>query len=359
MKQLFLAVCLLVSAVGFAKIPKPQKNTYVNDFAGVLKPGEIRELNAKIHRMERLADVQLAVVLINKLPAEYDIDEYALLIGRKWHVGKHKNGLVYVAAIAQHKQRLEVARLLTDKVTDEKSAEILDAIKPFFRQQDYAGGINAMVDEVTAVVVPAKPAAQPSASVAVQRVQAKSDDSLLVNVIAGIIMAGVFFGIPALVIWIIVRAIKDRRKRRMLYRESMFDQQPIDFNNDYGGRYGNGPIINNYNNGGGYRSSGMGSAMGGFAAGYAARTIQDHLSDDYHHNHHNHNSSDDSPSGSFFGSSNSSDNDTSVNSSDDNSSSWGNWGSSSDDSSSSSSDDSSSSSSDSGYDGDSGATSDW
>jgi uncharacterized protein len=356
MKSLYLLLSLLIATTTFAEIPKPKKNTYVNDFAGVLKPDEIKALNKQIHKIERLSSVQLAIVLVNKIPAEYQIEDYALLIGRKWHVGKSKNGLVYVAAISQHKQRLEVARLLRDKLSDEQCADILTAMKPLFRQQDYNGGLNVMVNKLTYALDPAalqSAVAEQTPQPQKQKIAAapeKTDPAI--TLIATIMTWGVLLGIPLLIVYFMY----DSRRRR-LQREAAISQMNL---MNYGGYPTNGPINNGYNNGGynnggynnGRSNSGIGSNVGSFVAGaatgYAARTIQDHFSDRGQTN----NSSNNQPSygqpatGGDYGGS--------VSSSDNNSSDYGNWDSGSSDSGSSSD-----SSSDSGFDGDSGATSNW
>ncbi|CAM3634187.1 YgcG family protein [Mucilaginibacter galii] len=362
MKQFFLLLSLLVATVSFGKIPERQKNTYVNDFAHVLSTNEVEALNAKIHRIERLSGVQMAVVLVDKVPAEYDIDEFALLIGRKWHVGKHKDGLVYVAAISQHKQRIELGRALSDKLSDGKSAEILDLMKPYFRKQDYNGGLDAMIDAVGTEVIPANTQAATPARQQQRVVQVKEKPSTAADTFATIITAAIFIGIPVLIIWLIVRYRRNRRN--MVFQQNTGYNNPGYGGGNYpGGGYGNGgPVINNYG-GGGYGGSGIGSNLGSFAAGaatgYAVRSIQDNMNDDDDDRHRHHNNNDDYDRNNVVSDSdNDSDNtDYSVNDEDRDSSNWGDYGSSSDSSDSDSSDNDSSS--DSGFDGDRGATSDW
>ena len=363
MKQILLLLSLLVATASFGKIPERQKNTYVNDFAHVLSTNEVEALNAKIHRIERLSGVQMAVVLVDKIPSEYDIDEFALLIGRKWHVGKHKDGLVYVAAISQHKQRIELGRALSDKLSDGKSAEILDLMKPYFRKEDYNGGLDAMIDAVGTEVIPANTQAAAPARQQQRVVQVKEKPSTAADTFATIITAAIFIGIPVLIIWLIVRYRRNRRN--MMFQQNMGYNNPNNGNygggNYPGGGYGSGgPVINNYG-GGGYGGSGMGSNLGSFAAGaatgYAVRSLQDNMNDD-DRNHHHHNDDDYDRNNVVDNSDNDSDNtDYSVNEEDRDSSNWGDYGSSSDSSDSDSSDNDSSS--DSGFDGDRGATSDW
>lgn len=146
MKSLLLFLSLFIVALGFAKIPEPQKNTYVNDYAHVLSKKQIKMLNERIRKFENKTTVQLAVVLVNNVPAEYSIDEFATLIGRRWHVGTSDNGLVYVLAIKQRLQRLEVARNLQATITDADAEQILDTVKANLRSKHYASAIYNIVE---------------------------------------------------------------------------------------------------------------------------------------------------------------------------------------------------------------------
>lgn len=153
MKKLLLLLLLLPVLV-FAQVPDPLPNTYVNDLATVLNAEQIHNLNEKILSIEKKSSVQIAVILINELPANMEIDQYALEVGRKWHVGNANNELVYVAAINQRKQRLEVAGNLEGDIPDVTTLEITDNVKPFFRNKDYYGGINELLDGINKRVDP-------------------------------------------------------------------------------------------------------------------------------------------------------------------------------------------------------------
>src|SRR5437763_13338763 len=82
-----------------AQIPKPTPGTYVNDYTGSLSVEEIRMLNEQIRSLEDKTTVQLAIVIINDLPNDMSIEDYARQIGNKWKVGVAHNGLVYVAVL--------------------------------------------------------------------------------------------------------------------------------------------------------------------------------------------------------------------------------------------------------------------
>ena len=115
-----------------------------------------------------------------------EIEDFARNIGREWHVGTDRKGLVYVASISQHKQRLEVAANLEGDLTDLITHGITDHMKPFFRRQDYAGALTTLVAEVEQhlakdTIAAAAPAAASPASAAPGAQDAERDQSASTN----------------------------------------------------------------------------------------------------------------------------------------------------------------------------------
>jgi uncharacterized membrane protein YgcG len=197
MKNVLILALMSWSLLSGAQIPKPQEDTYVNDFARVLSAGEISILNQQIAAIEKKSGVQIAVVLVKKVPPAYDIADYTLLIGRKWHVGTNKDGIVYVAAIRQHKQRLEVAEGLAQTLPDSLRKSILATIKPFFKQHDYNSGLLTLVDQLGASL---NPVVQPVAPPVVQQTDvAGQADTPVANFIYCLIMAGLILPVIYLV----------------------------------------------------------------------------------------------------------------------------------------------------------------
>ncbi|MBS1663455.1 MAG: TPM domain-containing protein [Bacteroidetes bacterium] len=141
-------VFLFVSLAALAQIPAPQPHTYVNDYTGSLTSGEIASLNDQINGLEKRYSVQLAVVLVRKLPDNMEIEDFARGIGREWHAGIDRKGLVYVAALEQNKQRLEVAAGLEGVIPDIIAHDITTRLKPYLRNKDYAGAIGEMVTDI-------------------------------------------------------------------------------------------------------------------------------------------------------------------------------------------------------------------
>lgn len=148
MKKLLL-ILLLCPILSVGQIPSPLKNTYVHDYAHVLTAAEVEDLNRIIYNIDTSNKVKFAIILINELPDNYSIEDYARDIGNKWQVGK---GIVYVAAINQRKQRLEVSSHLEGSIPDIKAKHITDNIKPYFKTKDYHGGLAGMIIEIDALI---------------------------------------------------------------------------------------------------------------------------------------------------------------------------------------------------------------
>jgi uncharacterized membrane protein YgcG len=323
-KILFIAAVLLIAGTTVGQIPKPMKNTYVNDFANVLTADQVKTLNQQIFDIEQQTSVQFAIVLVSNLPADFEIEDYSLLLARKWHVGKNKNGLVYVAAIQQHKQRLEPASGLQSTFTADACLGIMDSIKPSFKAGDYFAGLQTLVTQVQGALLPPAPApAEP-----VQQPEQTDVSQPANNGPDGwkILIPSFFLAAVVLVVAGLLRSNSAGRNRM---------------------RYGNGgyptqrPV---YNSSGPYQT-GVGDFVAGAAAGYVARTIEDDMSDA--RNSYSQDNNYTTPSNS---------------SSDNIPSNWGNWGSDSsniDSSSGSSSFDTGGFSGGDSSGGDSGATSGW
>lgn len=335
MKKIILLCLIFTTSLVYAQIPKPIPNTYVNDFAHALTPDQITTLNKNIYEIEKGSGVQFAIVLINDLPSNLDIEDYALLISRKWHIGTKNNGLVYVAALNQHKQRLEKASGLDSTFDEIASNNIMTAIKPSFRNKDYYGGLQILVSQVKTVLVPNQPQAAPQ-QVQATPVPAKpaGDDETFYSIVG--------FAFFVLVIYVIYRLV--RRKRTPAYMTP-----------PYGRGFNDGRVV--YDRDPNYNGPMGGSGLGGFAtgaiigaaAGYAAGSVIDGLDNQNQPNQNGYDPNNQADPGSTPQQDDDSDN---------NSSNWGNWGGES--GSDSSSDDSSSG--DSGFsdsDSSNGTSSDW
>ena len=139
---------ILLPCTAFGQVPDRKPDTYVNDYTNTLSPAEIRQLNEQLLQLENVTTVQMAIVLVDDLPSDVSIEDYAREIGNKWKVGIGHNGLVYVAALNQRIQRLEVASHLGGDIPDKTAAQMIDNLRPFLRRKEYYNALTQLIQQV-------------------------------------------------------------------------------------------------------------------------------------------------------------------------------------------------------------------
>ena len=159
----------------------PALSARVIDQTGTLKEPEKQALEAKLAAFEKAKGSQI-VVLILPSTAPEDIASYANRVANTWKIGRSEvgDGLLLIVAKNDRKMRIEVAKTLEGAVPDLAAARIIEQnLKPAFRQGDYAGGINAALDRITALV-----AGEALPEPAAQRTKNKSSNWLdsLINI---------------------------------------------------------------------------------------------------------------------------------------------------------------------------------
>ncbi len=88
---------------------------------------------------------QIAIVLIKTLN-DYPIEDYSVKLFRSWGIGNKKtnNGVLIIAAIDDHKVRIEVGYGLEGAIPDITANSIIeDDIVPAFKEENYYQGLNA------------------------------------------------------------------------------------------------------------------------------------------------------------------------------------------------------------------------
>jgi uncharacterized protein len=150
MKKLLLCFTLLFSICAFAQIDKviparPNPPKLVNDLADALTPEQVQTLEQKLVAYDDSTSNQIAIVTLHSTQ-DYEIQEVALGILRKWQVGnkEHNNGIVILAAIDDHKVWIATGYGMEGAVPDITAKAIIDNdILPNFRQGNYYRGFDA------------------------------------------------------------------------------------------------------------------------------------------------------------------------------------------------------------------------
>ncbi|WP_266169490.1 TPM domain-containing protein [Dyella subtropica] len=140
----------------------PALHAHVNDDAQVLGD-RAANIETKLAAHEQATGNQVVVLTVPDLGGQ-DIEGYANDVFAQWRLG-HKgvdNGVLMVVAVKDRRARIEVGYGLEGQLTDLASSQILrNAMHPRFATGDYAGGVEAGVEGVLAVLSGAEPAPVP------------------------------------------------------------------------------------------------------------------------------------------------------------------------------------------------------
>ncbi|SEA67312.1 YgcG family protein [Variovorax sp. YR216] len=152
---LLLAAALLGGhALAQGLLPVPQLDARVIDQTGTLTPTQRAALDAKLAAFEQQKGSQIVMLMVPTTAPE-DIASYANRVGNTWKIGRRDvgDGILVIVAKNDRKMRIEVAKTLEGAVPDLAAAHIIDeAMKPRFRQNDFAGGLDAAADQLIARV---------------------------------------------------------------------------------------------------------------------------------------------------------------------------------------------------------------
>ncbi|MGV8894325.1 MAG: TPM domain-containing protein [Burkholderiaceae bacterium] len=127
----------------------PPLSAHVIDQAGMLDAKQRSNLDNVLKEYETRSGGQIAILLINSTAPEA-IEQYSIRVADAWKLGRKgiDDGVILVVAKdndkALRRLRIEAGRGIQGTVTDAQSKRILqDVIAPYFRQNDYYGGLAA------------------------------------------------------------------------------------------------------------------------------------------------------------------------------------------------------------------------
>lgn len=152
MKRILLVLLMVVyAAAGFAQEFPATPNQLVNDYTGTLTAAQREQLERKLVAFDDSTSIQIAIAVVKSV-GDYDINEYALELGRKWGVGSKKNtGMMIVVAVGDRKISLQTGYGLEGAVPDVYTKRIIENdIKPYFKAGDYYGGLESGTNAIIA-----------------------------------------------------------------------------------------------------------------------------------------------------------------------------------------------------------------
>jgi uncharacterized protein len=123
---------------------KPNPPQLVNDFAGMLNPGDRASLEAKLVAFDDSTTNQIAVVTVDSLGGD-DISDYAIKLFQKWKIGEAKknNGVLILICKSTHGIWITTGYGLEPVITDALSKRFINEdIKPNFKLGKYYAGLD-------------------------------------------------------------------------------------------------------------------------------------------------------------------------------------------------------------------------
>ncbi|MBI2064505.1 MAG: TPM domain-containing protein [Candidatus Yanofskybacteria bacterium] len=226
-KIVLLFIFLSVLPVSAQDIPQPIDSVKVYDFAGVL-PAELeKSLNAQLESYKEKTSIEIAVVTVSSLQ-QYTVEDFTIRLAQNWGVGNKEkdNGIVLLLAPNEREVRIEVGYGLEGDLTDGQSGSILDEnAVPYFRNDDWAGGVNATVSALINYLgqknyqTRLTEKIEREKSEQVRRAQAEAERVKRNAEIAAAMGTFFFFAVPALIVVIGSVAFYFWYKRRKLLKE--------------------------------------------------------------------------------------------------------------------------------------------
>lgn len=269
-KYFILVNLLVLFSVGslFAQVPqRPQPQRLVNDIANIFTPRELEILENKVVAFDDTTSNQIAIVTVPELYG-YDKAYLAYEIGEQWGVGQQEfnNGIVILIKpkIGNSSGEVFIATGygLEGVVTDAFARRVIEReMIPYFRQNDYFGGVNAALKVLMPVI---------SGEISVNNSSDSDDDGILPSII--------FLIVFGLIVFLIITASSgnnqnmgggnNRGGRNFTIADAIILSSILNGSGhnrgNYGGGYGNGGF------GGGFGSGGFGGFGGGSFGGGGA-----------------------------------------------------------------------------------------
>jgi len=153
-RRLAFSASLACLALSLPAAEVPFLSGRVNDFAEILSPKTVADLERLLKSHEDSTSNQVAVLTIRSLEGEA-IEAYSLRVAEAWRLGQKgkDNGVLLIIARDDRKVRIEVGRGLEGDLPDITCGTIIrHEIVPRFKSGDYDGGTRAGVEAILGAI---------------------------------------------------------------------------------------------------------------------------------------------------------------------------------------------------------------
>ncbi len=159
------AVLWLMALLGLGVVPTsaalaqsvqavPALSARVIDQTGTLSAEQLRAIESRLQAFEQAKGTQIVVLMVPTTAPE-DIVDYTQRVADAWKIGRKEvgDGLLVIIAKNDRTLRIATSKTLEGAVPDLAARQVIDrAMTPRFREGDFAGGIEAGLDQLMALV---------------------------------------------------------------------------------------------------------------------------------------------------------------------------------------------------------------
>lgn len=155
MKKFIIVFIIFFPLLAQAQLAIPELwGTRVHDEAKVLSGPFVSQLEQVLKAHEDSTSNQIAVLIVPSLQGDV-MEDYTFRVAEKWKLGQEKNdnGVLLFIAINDRKARIEVGEGLEGPLPDAICNQIIrNELAPYFRQDNYEGGVLASVNAITKAI---------------------------------------------------------------------------------------------------------------------------------------------------------------------------------------------------------------
>lgn len=159
LRRTWLVLLLLVLPVaGLCQSVKslPQPTDYVSDFAHVMSPDVVQQLNYVCGEVDHEAHAQIAVVTVNTLDGD-DVQDYAVQLYQKWGLGAKKGpdpdrGVLILISVQDRKRFISTGYGLEGILPDALVGRIGREMVPMLRANDFDGAMKLAVGQISQII---------------------------------------------------------------------------------------------------------------------------------------------------------------------------------------------------------------
>jgi uncharacterized protein len=155
--KLLPKIALLIAAFVVSAAAEPiaslHPTNYVNDFAGVLDPATVAQLNDVCRQVDEKAKAQIAVVTVKTLDGQEAFD-YGVKLYQAWGIGKKgtDRGVLILLATQDRKYYTNVGYGLEGILPDGKVGGFGREMVPLLRANDFNGAVKLITTRIASVI---------------------------------------------------------------------------------------------------------------------------------------------------------------------------------------------------------------